>query len=104
MKRNYTKEFKVQACELIITDGIKPSVVAEKLGINVVMLYRWIDEYRTQGQEAFVGKGHQKPADAELRRLRKENERLRMENEILKKAAAYFAKHPANGSSSPKQN
>ena len=96
MKRSYTKEFKVQACELVITDGIKPSVVAEKLGINAVMLYRWVDEYRAQGQDAFVGKGHQKPADAELRRLRKENERLRMENEILKKAAAYFAKHPAD--------
>ena len=29
-------------------------------------------------------------------RIRKENERLKMENEILKKAAAYFAKHPAD--------
>ena len=61
-------------------------------------------EYQTYGDKAFVGKGHLKPADAELRKLRKENERLRMENEILKKAAAYFAKHPADGSSSPKRN
>ena len=104
MKRNFTKEFKIQACELVLKDGLKPLIVAEKLGIHNVMLYRWIDEYRTYGDEAFVGKGHQKPADAELRRLQKENERLRMENEILKKAAAYFAKHPADGSSSPKQN
>lgn len=104
MKRSYTKEFKVKACELVITDGIKPAIVAEKLGINPVMLYRWMDEYRTHGGDAFVGKGHQKPADAELRKLRKENERLRMENEILKKAAAYFAKHPADGSNSPKRN
>ena len=49
------------------------------------MLYRWIEEYETYGNEAFVGKGHQKAADAELRKLRKENERLKMENEILKK-------------------
>ena len=104
MKKSYTREFKVKACELVIRDGIKPSVVAEKFAINAVMLYRWMDEYRTQGPDAFVGKGHQKPADAELRKLRKENERLRMENEILKKAAAYFAKHPADGSSSPKKN
>lgn len=94
MKRSYTREFKVSACELVLTDDIKPAVVAEKLGINAVMLYRWIDEYRVQGKDAFVGKGHQVPADAELRKLRKENERLKMENEILKKAAAYFAKHP----------
>lgn len=104
MKRTYTKEFKIKACELVTEDNIKPSVVAEKLGINVVMLYRWVDEYRTHGQDAFVGKGHQAPADAELRKLRKENERLRMENEILKKAAAYFAKNPADESGSPRKN
>jgi len=96
MKRSYSKEFKVKACELVLKDEIKHAVVAEKLGINLVMLYRWIDEYETYGEEAFVGKGHQRSKDAELRKLRKENERLKMENEILKKAAAYFAKRPAD--------
>ena len=66
------------------------------MGINKIMLYRWISEYETYGEEAFVGAGHQRSEDAELRKLRKENERLTMENEILKKAAAYFAKHPAD--------
>jgi len=80
MRRSFTKEFKIKACELVLKDGLKASVVAEKLGIHHVMLYRWIDECRTYGDEAFVGKGHLKPADAELRKLRKENERLRMEN------------------------
>lgn len=97
MKRTYSKEFKMKACELVITDNIAVAVVAEKFGISHVMLYRWVSEYRALGNEAFVGKGHQKPADAELRRLRRENERLKMENEILKKAAAYFAKDPENG-------
>ena len=94
MKRSYTKEFKVKACELVMKEGIKASVVAEKLGISLVMLYRWMEEYREHGEEAFVGKGHQYRKDAELRKLQKENERLKEENEILKKAAAYFAKHP----------
>jgi len=92
MKKNYSREFKVKACELVIKDGIKHGVVAESLGINKIMLYEWIKQYETYGDEAFVGKGNQRSADAELRKLRKENERLRMENEILKKAAAYFAK------------
>ena len=96
MKRMFSKEFKVKACELVIKDGIKHAVVAEKMGINKIMLYRWISEYETYGEEAFVGAGHQRSEDAELRKLRKENERLTMENEILKKAAAYFAKHPAD--------
>ena len=92
MERKYSKDFKVKACELVTKEGIKAAVVAEKFGINKIMLYRWISEYETNGEEGFVGKGHQKPADAELKKLRKENERLKMENEILKKAAAYFAK------------
>lgn len=96
MKRRYNKEFKVKACELVLREGIKHAVVAEKMGNNVVMLYRWISEYQTLGENAFVGSGHLRPEDARLRRLEKESERLRMENEILKKAAAYFAKHPAD--------
>lgn len=96
MKRTYSKEFKVKACELVIKDGIKHAVVAEKMGISPIMLYRWVDEYETYGEEAFVGKGKQRSGDAELKKLRKENERLKIENEILKKAAAYFAKHPAD--------
>lgn len=96
MKRTFSKEFKIKACELVIKDGIKHAVVAEKMGINKIMLYRWIDEYETYGDEAFVGKGNLRSEDSELKKLRKENERLKMENEILKKAAAYFAKHPAD--------
>ncbi len=97
MKKTYTKEFKVRACKLVIEDEIKPKIVAEKFGINVIMLYRWLDEYQTYGEEeAFVGKGRQRSADAELRKLKKELADLREENEILKKAAAYFAKKHAN--------
>ena len=96
MKRTYSKEFKIKACELVIKDNISVAVVAEKFGINHIMLHRWVSEYRELGEEAFVGKGYQRPADAELRKLRQENERLKMENEILKKAAAYFAKKSEN--------
>ncbi len=96
MKRTFSKDFKTKACELVIKDGIKHAVVAEKMGIRKTILYRWIDEYETYGEEAFLGSGNLRSEDAELKKLRKENERLKMENEILKKAAAYFAKHPAD--------
>ena len=104
MNRTYSKEFKIKACELVIKENISVAVVAEKFGINHIMLHRWVSEYRELGESAFVGKGHQTPADAELRRLRKENERLKMENEILKKAAAYFAKEQENGYGLPKKS
>lgn len=75
----------MQACELVTKEGIKHAVVAEKMGINKVMLYRWIEEYKTYGEEAFVGKGHQRSEDAEPKKMRRENKRLNMEVEILKK-------------------
>ena len=104
MKRTYSKDFKIQACKLVIKENISVAVVAERFGIHHVMLHRWVSEYREMGAEAFVGKGHQKPGDAEMRKLRKENERLKMENEILKKAAAYFAKDRADVLDSPKES
>ena len=57
MKRTYSKEFKVKACELVLKDGIKHAVVAEKLGINKVMLYQWISQYVCrQGSSTLCGR------------------------------------------------
>ncbi|MGN0500723.1 MAG: transposase [Ruminococcus sp.] len=95
-KANYTREFKVKACELVLKDDVKVKTVAERMGIGHIMLYRWIDEYKTYGDAAFVGKGHLKPEEAKLKKLQKENEELRQQVEILKKAAAYFAKENKN--------
>jgi len=41
MKRTFSKEFKVKACELVIKEGIKHSVVAEKLGITDKAISKW---------------------------------------------------------------
>lgn len=82
---NYTKEFKVKACELVLKEEVKVKTVAEKMGINHIMLYRWIDEYKTYGEAAFVGKGYLKSEDAKLKRLQKENEELRQQWTIVNK-------------------
>ena len=95
-KVNYTKEFKIQACELVVKNELKVKAVADKMGISHIMLYRWIDQYKTYGTDAFVGKGHLRPEEAKLKKLQKENEELRQQVEILKKAAAYFAKENKN--------
>ncbi len=91
-KKSYDVAFKREAIRLVEEQGEKAAAVARKLGVANKTLYRWISEYRQDGVEAFPGTGHLKPEDAELRRLKRENEELREENEILKKAAAIFAK------------
>jgi transposase len=42
-----------------------------------------------------LGYSNRTELEAELSRLRKENNDLKLEREILKKAAAYFAKYQA---------
>lgn len=92
-KKTYDAAFKREAIRLVEEQGGKPVSVAKKLGVTNNTMYRWVNEYRQDGNNAFPGKGHLKTEDAELRRLKRENEELREENEILKKAAAIFAKH-----------
>ena len=92
-KKNYDAAFKREAIRLVTEQGEKPAAVAKRLGIAGNTMYRWVSEYHRDGADAFPGKGHLKPEDAELSRLKRENEELREENEILKKAAAIFVKH-----------
>jgi transposase len=91
-KRTYTKQFKIDAVNLVTEQGYKLSEAARNLGIDPSVLRRWKIGLETDGTDAFPGKGHMIPEKEELARLRKENKRLRMEREILKKAAAFFAK------------
>ena len=86
-----SKGFKKEIMELHLRDGIPIKVLSERFGIKASTLYGWREQYRKYGEDAFVGCGHQRPGDAELRKLRKENEELKMQVEILKKVAAYRA-------------
>lgn len=91
-RKQYTKEFKQGAVQLVTDQGYKRAEAARNLGINAGMLGRWIREYEADEAEAFRGNGRRTEEQEELRRLREENRLLKMEREILKKAAAFFAK------------
>ena len=86
-----SKAFKMEIMNLHLKEGISIKILSERFGISESTIYGWRDQYRKYGENAFVGCGHQRPEDAELRKLRKENEELKMQVEILKKVAAYRA-------------
>lgn len=86
-----SKEFKFQLMELHQKDGVSIKILSEKFGIPEHTIYGWRAQYRKYGKDAFVGCGRQRTEDAELRKLKKENERLKMQVELLKKVAAYQA-------------
>jgi transposase len=92
-----SREFKFEIIRLHLEDGIAIKVLSKQFSIPQSTIFGWRAQYGKYGEDAFVGCGRQRPDDAELRRLRKENERLRMENEILKKVAAYQAQMEQEG-------
>ena len=94
MPRRYDKEFKLEAVQMASEPGVTAKDVEERLGIGQGVLSRWKREFKNDGSQAFSGKGHLKPENEELRRLKRECERLRRERDILKKAVAIFSTDP----------
>jgi transposase len=90
-RKQFSKQFKIDAVKLVSEQGYNVSEAARNLGIHHSSLRRWKKQFETNGNQAFPGKGHMSPEKEELDRLRKEVKKLRMEREILKKAAAFFA-------------
>ena len=88
----YTKEFKQDAVSMVSEQGYSANEVARRLGVGQSNVSRWVRELRKDQQDGVEGEVSRKELEAEVKRLRKENQRLQMEREILKKAAAFFAK------------
>jgi len=88
----YTKEFKQDAVNLVTEQGYSANEAARRLGVGQSNVSRWVRELRKDQQDGVEGEVSRKELEAEVKRLRKENQRLQMEREILKKAAAFFAK------------
>jgi transposase len=92
--RKYSPEFKREAVNLVESSGKSVPQIAKDLGISDSILYKWQKQLTNQGEQAFPGKGHQTPAEEELRRLRLEVEHLKQERDILKKAVVIFSQSP----------
>jgi transposase len=91
--KNYDTAYKFEVCKRVEEGGESVAGLGRELGINENTLHSWLKRYRENKVTPFVGSGHIKPEDVEVKRLQRENRELREENEILKKAAAYFAKN-----------
>jgi transposase len=93
-RRQFTREFKLEAVRLV-KKGNSVSSVAAQLGIRPDMLRHWkqqVEGSELARTEVFPGHGKVVSSEQELRRLRRELERVTQERDFLKKAAAYFAK------------
>ena len=94
MRKNqvYTHEFKEEAIKLALKS---PSIgqTAKNLGVPEGTLYGWIDGLKKGSLSISSNKQSSEQLVEENRRLTKALAIAQEEAEILKKAAAYFARH-----------
>jgi transposase len=93
VRRKFTDEFMAGAVRLVLDEGKTVGAVSRDLDLTPSSLGKWVRHAqadRTKGKTGLTTEER-----TELAGLRKENRELRMERDILKKAAAFFAKHQA---------
>ena len=93
-RRTFSREFKIEAVRLVRDQGVSVTQVSRDLGVAYSVLRRWVEQFTSEPDQAFPGKGRVRPDEEELRRLQRENTVLREERAILKKALAIFSKEP----------
>jgi transposase len=84
--QKYSPQFKDQAIERAEKVGVVQA--AKDLGLAEPILYSW----RAKRKQGGTSLEHQKLQQAEMAKLKRENERLQEENAFLKKVATYFTK------------
>ena len=94
IRRKYDREFKIEAVKLVTERGTSIAEAARNLGIHENLLRTWKNKYLEDTADSFPGKGHLKPQDEQLRRLKKNLADVEEERDILKKALAIFSKEP----------
>jgi len=92
-RRNYDKEFKEMAVNLLST-GKSTKEVATDLGIKPDLVRRWRRESERYGSGSFSGKGNENmtPQEKEIAQLKKDLYEAQQERDILKKAVSIFSK------------
>ena len=96
-RKSYSREFKRAAVKQVLEGERGLAEIADSLGITRGMLHGWKNSFLKDGSVAFPGNGVPAPPQTseqeEILRLRRELADAQQDIAILKKAAAYFAKH-----------
>lgn len=90
--QTYTKEFKLEAVQLVQASGKSQAQIARDLGVADSTLSHWCKRMTEHGTHAFPGSGHQMPQEEEIRHLKRENDLLRQERDVLKKVIGIFSR------------
>lgn len=93
-RRKFDRDFKLETVRLITEQGRGVPDVAYEIGVHENTIYKWLHQYAQDPEQAFPGSGNLKPEQDELRKAKRRIADLEEEVQILKKAMAFFVKHP----------
>ena len=91
-RRVFDTNFKLQVVQMVKEQGLSVMQVCKEMRLGETAVRRWVKQF--EGEQAGLP-GIGKPLTAEQQRIRQleaELRRLREDNEILKKASAFFAR------------
>ena len=69
MTTRYSKEFKLEAVKQVIEEKKSAAWVARELDVNVNTMRLWVQQYRKNKGEPFVGSGNLHSEDKHIREL-----------------------------------
>ncbi|HEX7564376.1 MAG TPA: IS3 family transposase [Bradyrhizobium sp.] len=84
-RRQFTREFKLEAVRLIKQRGVSYAQASKDLGVHPTQLRSWVKQLADDPQQAFPGHGQMKPEQLEIAQLKREVAKLKAERDILKK-------------------
>lgn len=87
MKRNHTREFKLECCQQVATGNKRPAQICREHSLSESVLLRWRREYEARGEAAFTEKqlSNTEALEAKIAELERFCGQLALENKVLKK-------------------
>ena len=71
-RRQFTREFKLEAVRLIKERGVSYAQASQDLDVHATQLRNWVKKFADDPQQAFPGHGQMKPEQLEIARLKRE--------------------------------
>jgi len=69
LKKQYSKEFKIEAVRRVESSGESVLKIASDLGVKSTTLHGWIKQHKQALETSFPSSIHLKPEDGKLRNL-----------------------------------
>lgn len=92
MRRNHTREFKLECCRQVLAASKRPAQICREHNLSESVLLRWRKEYEERGEAAFTEKqlSRSEALEARIAELERFCGKLALENEILKKGLSRY--------------